>query len=490
MRSIESEGIYFNPWGDKPHEECGVFGIFDNDGLDCVKLTFYGLYALQHRGQESCGIAVNDEGRISFYKDMGLVPEVFNEKVLAKLSGQMAIGHVRYSTTGASMRENAQPLVMKYAKGNLALAHNGNLVNTGEIRLQLEKRGAIFQTAIDSEIMAYLIAKQHMKSDSIEQAVVGIMPKLKGSYSLVVMNDTALIGVRDPYGLRPLSIGKIGGSYVLASETCALDTIHAAFVRDVLPGEVVVIDKDGLRSIRTHCAKKDCKSTMCIFEYIYFARPDSVIEGVSVYEARKEAGRMLAREHPVKADLVIGVPDSGLAAALGYAEESGIPYGDGLIKNRYIGRTFIQPDQSQRETGVMLKLNALRGNVAGKRIILIDDSIVRGTTSGKIVQLLKDAGATEIHLRISSPPFRWPCYFGTDIPSRKQLVASSHTVEEIRKMVGADSLGYLNIEGLTNMAAGASCGFCDACFSGVYPMEVPEETDKMKFEFGSGEIRP
>ncbi|WHH58185.1 amidophosphoribosyltransferase [Petroclostridium sp. X23] len=466
---------------DKLNEECGVFGIYDKDGLDCARLTYYGLYALQHRGQESCGIAVNDDGTIIHHKDMGLVPEVFNDVVINHLKGQIAVGHVRYSTTGASLRENAQPLVTKYVKGTLTVAHNGNLVNAAEIREDLEKNGAIFQTTIDSEVIAYLIARERVKCGSIEEAVTRMMTRVKGSYSLVVMSPRKLIGARDPHGIRPLSIGRIGNSYVLASETCALDSVGAEFIRDVEPGEVVLIDQDGLRSIKTNCIGK---SNLCIFEFIYFARPDSVVEGASVYEARKQAGRILAKEHPVEADLVIGVPDSGVSAAIGYAEESGIPYGEGLMKNRYIGRTFIQPDQSQRETGVRIKLNVLKKSVEGKRIVMVDDSVVRGTTSGRIVQMLKDAGAKEVHMRVSSPPFKWPCYFGTDIPSRKQLVASVHSLEEIRKMVGADSLGYLSIEGLSHIAVGTNCGFCNGCFSGEYPMEVPGEADKMEFERG------
>lgn len=466
---------------DRLKEECGVFGIYDNDGFDCARLAYYGLYALQHRGQESCGIAVNDDGTIIYHKDMGLVPEVFNDVILNHLKGQIAVGHVRYSTTGASLRENAQPLVTKYVKGTLTVAHNGNLVNALEIRSELEKNGAIFQTTIDSEVIAYLIARERVKCHSIEQAVANVMPQMKGAYALVVMSPRKLIGARDPWGIRPLSIGKLGDSYVLASETCALDAINAEFVRDVEPGEVVIIDKEGLRSIKENCQGK---SHLCIFEFIYFARPDSIIEGASVYETRKQAGRILAQEHPVQADLVIGVPDSGLSAAIGYSEASGIPYGEGLIKNRYVGRTFIQPDQSQREKGVRIKLNALKKSVEGKRIIMVDDSIVRGTTSGQIVQMLKDAGATEVHLRVSSPPFKWPCYFGTDIPSKKQLVACTHSMEEIRRMIGADSLGYLSLEGLSKIAVGAQCGFCNACFSGQYPMEVPEEADKMEFERG------
>ncbi len=464
---------------DKLKEECGVFGILDNDGHDCARLTYYGLYALQHRGQESCGIAVNDDGTILHHKDMGLVPEVFNDVVLNHLKGEIAVGHVRYSTTGSSHRENAQPLVTKYIKGTLTVAHNGNLVNAEEIRRDLEINGAIFQTTIDSEVIAYLIARERIKCHSVEEAISNVMKIIKGSYALVVMSPKKLIGVRDPLGIRPLSIGKLNNSYVLASETCAFDAINAEFVRDVEPGEVVVIDKNGIRSIKDNCSGN---SSMCIFELIYFARPDSIVEGTSVYEARKEMGRTLAKEYPVEADLVIGVPDSGLSAALGYSEQSGIPYGEGFIKNRYIGRTFIQPNQDQRENDVRIKLNALKSSVNGKRIIMIDDSIVRGTTSGRIVQLLKDAGAKEVHMRVSSPPITNPCYFGIDMPSKKQLVASRNSVEEIRKLVGADTLGYLSINGLLKTPIGAKCGFCTACFSGEYPMEVPDEGNKHKFE--------
>lgn len=464
---------------DKLNEECGVFGIYDKDGHDCARLTYYGLYALQHRGQESCGIAVNDDGTIIYHKDMGLVPEVFNDVVLNHLKGEIAVGHVRYSTTGASLRENAQPLVTKYVKGTLTVAHNGNLVNTEQIREDLERMGAIFQTTIDSEVIAYLIARKRVKSGSVEEAVNRVMKIIKGSYALIVMSPRKLIGARDPLGIRPLCIGKLDNSYILASETCALDSINAEFIRDVEPGEIVVIDGNGLRSIKDNCG--EC-SKLCIFEFIYFARPDSYIEGSSVYEARKEMGRILAREHPAEADLVIGVPDSGLSAALGYAEESGIPYGEGLIKNRYVGRTFIQPDQSQREKGVRIKLNALRSSVQGKRIVMVDDSIVRGTTSGRIVQMLKDAGATEVHMRVSSPPITHSCYFGIDTPSRSQLVASSKSVEDIRKLVGADSLGYLSTKGLLQTPKGTKCGFCTACFTGEYPMEVLKEDKKLKFE--------
>lgn len=473
------DGINFDWRNDKLNEECGVFGIYDQDGYDCARLTYYGLYALQHRGQESCGIAVNDDGTIIHHKDMGLVPEVFNDVILNHLKGQIAVGHVRYSTTGASFRENAQPLVTKYVKGTLTLAHNGNLINAAALRSELEQSGAIFQTTIDSEVIAYLVARERVNCGSVEEAVKRAMTRIKGSYALVVMSPRKLIGVRDPLGIRPLSIGRLGNSYVLASETCALDSISAEFIRDVEPGEIIVIDRNGLRSIKDNCSGK---SRMCIFEFIYFARPDSIIEGANVYEARKEAGRILAKEHPVEADLVIGVPDSGFSAALGFAEESGIPYGEGLIKNRYIGRTFIQPLQSQREQGVRIKLNALKRSVEGKRIVMVDDSIVRGTTSRRIVQMLKDAGATEVHMRISSPPIKYPCYFGIDTPSRTQLVASNHSIEEIRQKVSADSLGFLSIEGLLQTPINAKCEFCTACFSGDYPMEVPVEEDKMKFE--------
>lgn len=465
---------------DKLHEECGVFGIYDKDGHDCARLTYYGLYALQHRGQESCGIAVNDDGTVIYHKDMGLVSEVFNDVVLNHLKGEMAIGHVRYSTTGSSHVENAQPLVTKYIKGTLSIAHNGNLVNTAKLRSELEQSGAIFQTTIDSEVIAYLIARERVKTHSVEQAVNGVMKKLVGTYSLIVMSPRKIIGARDPMGNRPLCIGKLDNSYILASETCALDTIGAEFIRDVEPGEIVVIDDKGITSIKDNCNRE---SRMCIFEYVYIARPDSNIEGASVYESRKEMGRILAREHPVDADLVIGVPDSGLAAALGYSEESGIPYGEGLMKNRYVGRTFIQPSQKQREQGVRLKLNALKSVVKDKRIVMIDDSIVRGTTSGRIIKMLKDAGAKEVHMRVSSPPITHSCYYGIDTPSRDKLIAAQNSVENIKDKVYADSLGYLSIEGLLKSPLGAKCNFCIACFNGDYPLEVSEqEEDKLKFE--------
>ncbi len=452
-------------------EECGVFGVYNkNFQKETGQMIYYGLYSLQHRGQESCGIAVIDDTNVKQYKDMGLVPEVFNDQIIGELTGSIGIGHVRYSTAGGSLRQNAQPLVSKYLKGALGISHNGNLTNAFKLREEFENKGYMFQTSIDSEVIATVIATERVKQPSVEAAVSKMMEIVEGSYSLLVMSPKKLIACRDPHGFRPLAIGKIDDTYVVSSETCGLDAVGATYIRDVEPGEIVVIDENGLRSITTHCKK--VPSSLCIFEYIYFARPDSVIDGVSVYEARKRAGRKLAQEHPVEGDIVIGVPDSGMSAALGYAEESGIPYGDGLIKNRYIGRTFISPTQSKREDGVRVKLNALKANVEGKRVIMIDDSIVRGTTIKRLVKILREAGAKEIHMRVSAPPFLWPCYYGTDVPSRDKLVAVNHTVEEIAEMSGLDSLGYLGLEKLTEIAEGCSLGFCDSCFSGKYPTKV------------------
>lgn len=464
---------------DKLREECGVFGIYGNESLDVARITYYGLYALQHRGQESAGIAVNDGGTILYHKDMGLVPEVFNQVILDHLKGKCAIGHVRYSTTGASLRENAQPMVIKYRNGQLALAHNGNLVNAAEIRKNMEESGAIFQSTIDSEVIANLISRYRIMSESIEEAIQKMMTEVKGSYALVLLTPKKLIGIRDPWGIRPLCIGKIGESYCLASETCALDAVGAEFLRDVEPGEIVVINDCGINSIKTEPA---ARTALCIFEFVYFARPDSFVDGASVHEARIEAGKRLAIEHPVDADIVIGAPDSGLTAALGYSMQSGIPYGQGLLKNRYVGRTFIQPEQGQRETGVKIKFNAMKAEIKGKRVIMVDDSIVRGTTTRRIVQMLKNAGATEVHMRISSPPIKCPCYFGIDTPSRNQLVASLHSPEEIKDIIGADSLGYLSLEGLLKTPVGVNCGLCEGCFNGDYPMEVPLERNK--FDLG------
>ncbi len=418
------------------HEECGVFGVYDPEG-DCARTTYYGLYALQHRGQEACGIAVTNDREMSYYKDIGLVGEVFDEERLSALNGTCAVGHVRYATTGAGARENAQPLTLKYIKGTLAVVHNGNLVNTEELRTHFEYHGAIFQTTSDTEIISYAIAQQRLKAPSVEEAVNRALPMLRGAFSLIVMSPRKLVAARDPWGFRPLCIGRRGDAIMFASESCALDGVDAEFVREVEPGEIVVVEDGKMRSIRDNCCGK---SNLCIFEYFYFARPDSVICGQSVHESRKNAGRLLYRQRPTQADLVIGVPDSGLDAAVGYAEESGIPYGDGFVKNRYIGRTFITPNQSDREAAVRIKLGALRAQVEGKRVVMVDDSIVRGTTSRAITNLLRSAGATEVHLRISSPEFVAPCYFGTDIPNKEKLIACHHTVEEIRQIAGADSL--------------------------------------------------
>ena len=455
------------------HEECGVFGAYDFDGEDVASTIYYGLFALQHRGQESCGIAVSDtngpKGKVMSYKDMGLVNEVFNPENLEKLKGNIGVGHVRYSTAGSSVRENAQPLVLNYVKGTLGMAHNGNLLNAVELREELSYTGAIFQTTIDSEVIAYLIARERLKVGTVEEAVKNAMLKIKGAYSLVVMSPRKLIGARDPFGFKPLCIGKRDNTYFLSSETCALDTVGAEFVRDVLPGEVVTITSKGIESDTSLCQKNTAR---CIFEYIYFARPDSKIDGMGVYESRINAGRILAKTHPVDADLVVGVPESGNPAALGFSLESGIPYGNAFIKNNYVGRTFIKPKEAQRESSVKVKLNVLKEAVAGKRVVMIDDSIVRGTTSARIVSLLKNSGAKEVHVRISSPPFIHPCYFGTDIPSEDQLIATGKTVDEICKIIGADSLGYLEVDRLSEMICGGT-GFCDACFTGNYPMDPP-----------------
>ena len=466
------------------HEECGVFGMYDFDGGDVASTIYYGLFALQHRGQESCGIAVSDtsgpKGRVQSYKDMGLVNEVFTPEILGKLNGDIGVGHVRYSTAGASTRENAQPLVLNYVKGTLALAHNGNLINANELRHDLEYTGAIFQTTIDTEVIAYHIARERLNSKTAEEAVRRAVAKLKGAFSLVVASPRKLIGARDPFGFKPLCIGKRDNAYILTSETCALETIGAEFIRDVRPGEVVTISPEGGIQSDMSLALAPEKEARCIFEYIYFARPDSHIDGVSVYGSRIKAGRFLAMDSPVDADLVVGVPESGNAAALGYSLQSGIPYGTACVKNSYVGRTFIKPKQSSRESSVRVKLNVLKEAVAGKRIIMIDDSIVRGTTSDRIVKMLRDAGATEVHVRISSPPFLWPCYFGTDIPEREQLIAYNRTIDEIREILGADSLGYLDVERLEELSEGLS--ICKGCFNGIYPLEPPKEDIRGSYE--------
>ena len=458
------------------HEECGVFGAYDLDGNDVSTSIYYGLFALQHRGQESCGIAVSDtngpKGAVVSKKGMGLVNEVFTPEDMDKLSGNIGVGHVRYSTAGSSTLENAQPLVLNYVKGTLGLAHNGNLINALELRNELAYTGAIFQTTIDSEVIAYLIARQRLNCGSVEAAVGRVMKKIKGAYSLIVMSPRKLVGARDPLGFKPLCIGKRENTYVLASETCALDTVGAEFIRDVLPGEIVTITSEGIASDTSMCLETE-HTARCIFEYIYFARPDSNIDGISVYQSRIRAGRFLAIDTPVEADLVVGVPESGNAAALGYSMESGIPYGTAFIKNGYVGRTFIKPKQSNRESGVKVKLNVLKEAVKGKRVIMIDDSIVRGTTSARIVNMLKEAGASEVHVRISSPPFVRECYFGTDIPCREQLISYNRTTEEVCNILGADSLGYLKISRLEELVNGLTV--CKGCFTGEYPMDPPTE---------------
>lgn len=467
---------------DEIHEECGVFGIYDLDGKDIASSIYYGLFALQHRGQESCGIAVSDtngpKGHVKSHKGMGLVNEVFTPESLDDLQGNIGVGHVRYSTAGASNRENTQPLVLNYVKGTLALAHNGNLINALELKDELAYTGAIFQTTIDSEVIAYYIARERLKASSVEEAVKNAMMRLSGAYSLVIMSPRKLIGARDPFGFRPLCIGKRDNAYVLASESAALDAVDAEFVRDVLPGEVVMINDQGIHSDITMTQPKVAK---CIFEYIYFARPDSCLDSVSVYNSRIMAGRILAQTYPVDADLVVGVPDSGNAAAMGYSFESGIQYATAFVKNSYVGRTFIKPKQSMRESSVRIKLNVLSDVVKGKRVVMIDDSIVRGTTCERIVRMLKHAGATEVHVRISSPPFLYPCYFGTDVPSDDQLIAHNKTVDGIRDMIGADSLGYLAVDRLSELIKGDQ-GFCDACFTGNYPIDPPKEDIRGEFD--------
>ena len=453
------------------HEECGVFGVIATEPTNVAGITYYGLYALQHRGQESCGIVVNDDGVFVSHKDLGLVSEVFTGDILSHLpQGTMAVGHVRYGTTGGSNRNNCQPIEVNHQKGRMALAHNGNLSNAAELRTELELSGAIFHTTSDTETIAYIVTKERLHAPSIEDAVSQAMNTLDGAYSLVLMSPQKLICARDPYGFRPLCYGKTpDGMYVVASESCSIHAVGAEVIRDVEPGEILVFTKNGVVSRKEHCKKKDKK--LCIFEYIYFARPDSVIDGISVHTARVRAGHILAKTHPVDADIVIGVPDSGLDA-------SSIPYGIGLIKNKYIGRTFIAP--GDRLDKVKIKLSAIEDVVKGKRVVLIDDSIVRGTTSGRIVKLIREAGAKEIHMRISSPPFLHPCYYGTDIDSEDHLIACKHTVSEISDMIGADSLGYLPVDKLYSLIE--NDGFCSACFCGEYPTTVPTDTRKDRFE--------
>ena len=458
---------------DEIKEACGVFGVYDLSGKDVSKTIYYGLLSLQHRGQESCGIAVSDtnsdETNIICYKDMGLVSQVFDKEKISELKGNLGVGHVRYSTTGDSTKENAQPLALNYIKGTLALAHNGNLINTYKLREKIQKNGAVFHTNIDSEIIAYYIAKERVRTSSIEEAILKTMKKIKGAYSLIIASPKKLIGVRDPHGFKPLCLGKKDNAYILSSETCALDIIGAKFIRDIEPGEIVTISDGQVFSNKSNCIREENRRR-CIFEYIYFAREDSYIDGVSVYNARLKSGEFLAEDFPVEADIVIGVPNSGNTAAKGYSRKANIPFAEAFVKNSYIGRTFIKPDQKERNIAVNLKLNVLKEVVKDKRIVLIDDSIVRGTTSKEIISLLKNAGAKEVHIRISSPPFLWPCFFGIDVPKREELIAYNHNKKEICNLLGADSLEYLKIERLSQLVD--NIGICKGCFTGKYPIKV------------------
>ena len=462
------------------HEECGVFGVFSTRQEDVASLVYYGLFSLQHRGQESCGIVVNDDGVFTSHKGLGLVGEVFTQETLQKFpQGELAVGHVRYGTTGGNHLSNCQPIQVNHLKGKLAVAHNGNLSNALPLRQELELSGAIFHSTSDTETIAYVITRERIAAPSIQEAVGRAMDRLEGAYSLVLMSSTKLIAVRDPHGFRPLCYGQMAdGTYVVSSESCGLRAVGASFIRDVLPGEILTFDREGVHSDQRRCNTAPHK--LCIFEHIYFARPDSVIEGVSVHDARMRAGELLAKTHPVDADIVIGVPDSGLDAAMGYSRASGIPYGIGLIKNKYIGRTFISPGQDHRVDQVRIKLSPVESEVRGKRVVMIDDSIVRGTTSARLVRLLRSAGAKEIHMRISAPPFLHPCYYGTDIDSRDHLIACHHSVEEIAEIIGVDSLGYLPLENLKDLCGNSD--YCCACFSGQYPTAVPEDTRKDQFE--------
>ncbi len=454
---------------DKLHEECGVFGMYSLKGEDVAGDIYYGLIALQHRGQEAAGIAVSDtagpKGKVLLKKDMGLVNEVFHKEELIRLKGNIGVGHVRYSTTGGSVVENAQPLSMNYLKGSLALVHNGNIVNADRLKEEQVQRGLAHYTTSDSEVLAYEIIGERVKSASIEEACIRAARKLSGGYAVVIMSPRKLMGIRDPYGIKPLAIGKRGDTYVLASESAAIRAVGAEFVRDVQPGEVVSITAEGLSS-DTSLVRKD--RAHCIFEYIYFARNDSVMDGIEVHEARMKAGRALAKESPAEADIVVGVPDSGLAAAQGFAEESGIPFALAFHKNSYIGRSFIKPTDEERKTAVHMKLSVLDHVVKGKRIVLIDDSIVRGTTMRRLIEMLRNAGASSVHVRISSPPFLYPCYYGTDVPTSKQLIASDHSPEEVAKTVGADSLAYLRVEDFAAMVG--DLPLCTACFTNDYPV--------------------
>lgn len=461
-----------------PREECGVSGIWGHPHAGL--LTYYALYALQHRGQESAGIAVRspDRGRLQLHKGMGLVAEVFDNEEVETLQGDAAVGHVRYSTTGQTSIRNAQPLMVRLKRTSLALVHNGNLVNAGSVRRDLEERGSIFQTTSDTEVIAHLAARD--RETDVGNSLLSALRQVRGAYALVALSPRGMYAARDPMGIRPLCLGRLEDGWMVASETCALDSAGAAFVRDIAPGEFLRIDEDGITS--DTIAAADCKPALCVFEYIYFARPDSNLAGLNVHQVRKDLGRYLAMDHAVDADVVSGVPDSSISAATGYAEEAGIPYEMGLVRNRYVGRTFIQPEDEMRQVGVKLKLNPLRKVLEGQRVVLVDDSIVRGTTSATLVRLLREVGAREIHLRISSPPYRFPCFYGIDTSSPDELIAAGRSVDEIRDMVGADSLKYLSEERVAEACGGALDHFCRACFCGSYPMSVDEVCDKMSLE--------
>ena len=466
----------------KMKEECGVFGVYSNKNeQDLVFPICVGLSSLQHRGEESCGMAINNGGVITCHKDVGLVSDVFTNSVIRDLpKGKIGIGHVRYSTTGCAKKENAQPIVSRYKKGNLCIVHNGNLTNTAQLRAELEENGAIFNSTSDTEVIAYIIARERLKTHSIEDAVFNAMKYIKGAYSLLVMSSRKLIAVRDPYGFRPLCMGKLDGDYIFSSESCALDILGAEFVRDIQPGEVVTLYNNEMTTKNFRTTEKD---GLCIFEYVYFSRPDSIIDGYSVHKFREETGRYLSMQAPVDADFVAGVPDSGLDAALGYSKESKIPYGMAFVKSKYIGRTFIQSTQNERKKQVVLKLNPLKQNIKGKRIVLIDDSIVRGTTITRLVSILRRTGVKEIHLRIAAPPFIGRCYFGTDVTDEDGLIARHKTVEEIRQQIGVDSLEYLSLENLRKIAENSNMkSFCEGCFTDKYPVEVPKEVHKDSFE--------